>query len=867
MSGAAVGQQGNVTSGKHLTTKAIHAGIDFLKQLFKDTEHEVEIRFLPSKEQFFSKSFDEISDKINQNIHMQNTYFGCCTREGKKGTKQGCREVPALWIDIDYKDFAGGRDEVMALIETMIPPSVLNDTGNGCHGYWLLREPVEAVAADIEPYIKGLARRYGGDSNSTDLARVLRVPGTYNYKDGLKKPVTIIKADYDIRYNLSDFDDLKIENTNTAKNTSRNDTVDIILEGKRNTTLTQLAGTMRRPGMAECEIAAVLHAINRNRCRPPLPNAEVDAIAKSIGKYDNTQKPSGEDKPYITDSFGNLFKMKWVDGELFPIMIANFDARISEEIIEDNGTEIVNIYSIDGTCKGNTLSKIDVPANQFTSLSWLHKWGSGVIIEPGQANKDIVRHAIQTLSKDVIRTTCYTHTGWREISGHWCYLTTGGAIGGDGIRVKLSRELQRYSLPTIPLKELESIKASLSFIDVGNRCVTLPLWSFTYLSLLTSLLEPYPNFSGYIAGDTGTFKTTLAVLLLSHFGTFNATHLSNLSDTANALEKRAFTLKDAMLCIDDYHPSTSKIGSQQMEATVQKIIRSCSNRTGRHRLNSDSTEKGAYEPRGGILFTGEEIPQLQSTIARLMVNEIKKGDIDRARLTALQAQAHLLPHAMSSFIHWIRENMKDVLATFPTRFIQLRDKAFRDDAHKKLPDQQAFLQFALETVLSWMTDRKVISELEASSLSQEGWGIFTKLADKQNRRIESEDPVDRFKEILRVLIAQDKIKIEEKDDSLTSKVIGHEKGELIGYYDELFIYLLPPALWHGIQKYSIAEGTCFPFSKRTFFRMLATRGLIVTADDQNTFPEWIRGKTVRVLKFAGHSILGTEISKERKENE
>lgn len=570
-------------------------------------------------------------------------------------------------------------------------------------------------------------------------------------------------------------------------------------------------------------------------------------------------------QPYFCDPDGNLFKQK-NEGE-YPLKFCNFDARITEEITEDNGIEIMHSYSVSGRSSGYTLPKIDIPAKDFTSLNWLHKWGSSVIIEPGQTNKDVTRHAIQVRSKDVIKTTCYIHTGWREINGKWCYLTAGGAIGAEDVKVKPGKELERYSLPTIPLNEEGAIKTSLSFLDIGNRGVTIPLWSFLYLSVLTSLLEPQPNFSGYISGDTGTFKTTLAVSLLSHFGNFDATHLSNLSDTANALEKRAFTLKDALMAIDDYHPATSKKDGQQMETTIQKIIRSASNRTGRHRLNSDSTEKGAYSPRGGILFTGEENPQLQSTLARLMSMEIKKGDIDRSKLTTLQAQAHLLPHAMSSYILWLKENINEIIETFPKRFIQFRDKAFREDSHRKLPDQVAFLQFSLEMILSWMTIKKVVSEVEASTLSKEGWDIFIKLADKQSKRIEGEDPINRFKEILRVLIAQSRVRIEEKDDSLIGKVIGHKDGELIGYYDELFVYLIPPALWHEIQTYSIAEGTCFPFSKNTFFRMLATRGLIVTASDQNTFPEWIRGKTLRVLKFAGHGILGTEISKGSKENE
>lgn len=69
-----------------------------------------------------------------------------------------------------------------------------------------------------------------------------------------------------------------------------------ITEGGRNTTLTSIAGSMRRPGMTEEEIADALFSVNARRCDPPLPEDEVRAIASSVGQYppasrQNTQQP------------------------------------------------------------------------------------------------------------------------------------------------------------------------------------------------------------------------------------------------------------------------------------------------------------------------------------------------------------------------------------------------------------------------------------------------------------------------------------------------------------------------------------------------------------------------------------------------
>jgi hypothetical protein len=68
--------------------------------------------------------------------------------------------------------------------------------------------------------------------------------------------------------------------TTTAPGTSN-----VIPEGQRNATLARLAGTMRRRGMTQAEIAAALLQTNKDRCAPPLSPHEVERIAASIARY------------------------------------------------------------------------------------------------------------------------------------------------------------------------------------------------------------------------------------------------------------------------------------------------------------------------------------------------------------------------------------------------------------------------------------------------------------------------------------------------------------------------------------------------------------------------------------------------------
>jgi predicted P-loop ATPase len=58
-----------------------------------------------------------------------------------------------------------------------------------------------------------------------------------------------------------------------------------VIEGGRNLHLTSLAGAMRRRGTSEAVLLAALLAENTDRCVPPLDEAEVSVIARSVGRY------------------------------------------------------------------------------------------------------------------------------------------------------------------------------------------------------------------------------------------------------------------------------------------------------------------------------------------------------------------------------------------------------------------------------------------------------------------------------------------------------------------------------------------------------------------------------------------------------
>ncbi|BFG72107.1 hypothetical protein PTKU46_01400 [Paraburkholderia terrae] len=65
-----------------------------------------------------------------------------------------------------------------------------------------------------------------------------------------------------------------------------------IAEGGRNNALASLAGTLHHRGVSAEVLSAALHAENRTRCVPPLPDSEIEAIVRSVSKYPLGRAPA-----------------------------------------------------------------------------------------------------------------------------------------------------------------------------------------------------------------------------------------------------------------------------------------------------------------------------------------------------------------------------------------------------------------------------------------------------------------------------------------------------------------------------------------------------------------------------------------------
>lgn len=523
--------------------------------------------------------------------------------------------------------------------------------------------------------------------------------------------------------------------------------------------------------------------------------------------------------------------------------LCNFDAEIQEEILLDDGAEAQRAFIVEGRLDTQAaLPAARVPVAKFSSMNWVAEcWGRRAIVNAGSSTRDHLRVAIQKLSPNARDRHVYTHTGWRTINNQWLYLS-GSTADADGFEVDLGSELQRYRLPVCAEDRVGAMKVSLELLKVAPLKVSAPLLSAAFRA---PLCTAHPqDLSIWLEGRTGSMKSTLAALFLGHFGEFSRTTLpGNWESTANQLERRAFLLKDSLFVIDEYVPTG--LNRREIETKASRILRGQGNLSGRSRLKSDLTERAAFYPRGIIVATGEEHPPGQSLLARTIVLELSRDDVDVQLLTGLQHQAPRLSYAMAGYIDWLAPQMDDLPSKLREAFLGTRSLVTTGTEHRRIPEATAHLWLGTDMALQYAQEIGAIGHAEADEILDSCLGAFIEIGKDQATLVEEEQPTRRFLGVLQTMVTQGRAILVGKDESVPDPKPG---VDFIGWRDAEYLYLLPDATFQSVARFCHDTGDHLPRSER-LRRDLKKDGITKTDKDRLTAIARIGSKVQRVLQI------------------
>ncbi|RLC61890.1 MAG: hypothetical protein DRI01_07750, partial [Chloroflexi bacterium] len=181
---------------------------DFFRAIFGRCNGSfLEIRSFPGPRQYFFAVPSELDKAAALATGLKNNqvYYSAAPRTRREGTTDAVDTIVDLWVD--------GDEGALPWTSLALTPSVVVDTGNIAgnhyHVHYLLNPPFELkTQADRDKavtYLRALCVALKGDPKSCDIARILRVPGTFNVKDpGHPRPCQIIELNRDAYYSLDD---------------------------------------------------------------------------------------------------------------------------------------------------------------------------------------------------------------------------------------------------------------------------------------------------------------------------------------------------------------------------------------------------------------------------------------------------------------------------------------------------------------------------------------------------------------------------------------------------------------------------------------------------------------------------------------
>jgi hypothetical protein len=219
---------------------------DFLRTLWGDVKGWAELTAIQggvvkSFPFTYPDSLDSLIFAAGKHNKTDNVYMGVCLRKDKwprwtgrmkagkkemefRGTEENALSSFAVWCEFDFEGLGHkGRTVPEAtarkwLLEFKLKPSIIVRSGGGVQVFWLLKEAAQGddlwkVKATNKAIVEHFTvkdedgKKHGADTQSVDLARIFRIPGSMNMKYTPSRPCEISWWKPEFRYNLPDFEE------------------------------------------------------------------------------------------------------------------------------------------------------------------------------------------------------------------------------------------------------------------------------------------------------------------------------------------------------------------------------------------------------------------------------------------------------------------------------------------------------------------------------------------------------------------------------------------------------------------------------------------------------------------------------------
>ena len=606
--------------------------------------------------------------------------------------------------------------------------------------------------------------------------------------------------------------------------------------------------------------------VNVENIQNKLENEIETTVVESINEVENFLNENEKRlKKFGFKIYENMLYKENDSGKLY--RVGNFIPFIKDRIKHSNGNDENFKYILSGINLETKefLSNIELTKEEYNNFSITGTEWDGIVVLEGNGSKKM-KQVTQILgNKTMKKTYTYEETGFKRIDGNLCFLLHRKVIGqAENIIVDLSADgLEQYNGTNKKFPVDQALKRSWNLTKVADKHIIIPLQSQIYLAPIISILREEginADCVVYLCGKSGTRKSSITALELSHFGgDFQRNNFPcSFRDTINNLEKKAYVLKDVPNVIDDIHPEV--FGNNNI-IEFEKITAMYGDRTGRGRmLQNGSGLRKAYTARGTCIVTGEIIPNISlSRLARCIIVPIKDGDIDLIKMREIQENKEELAYCMMIYIEWIIKNEPKIREMAKDLITKLQNNP-NNGLHGRTYEAINVLWLGFEFFLRFLIENQIINEKEYDEERNEALKVLQELAQSQQSEIEQSNPKNMFYKAVEEQIDTGKIYLYDYEegsmpvdgDSLNGKI----KGTAVGFIDKKKkrFYFYPTIIYNEVCKYYSQNNTKFPLTSLNLWRYMYDEGLLLKTEKSD------RKEVKRVDKFLGKQISVVDVA-------
>ena len=554
------------------------------------------------------------------------------------------------------------------------------------------------------------------------------------------------------------------------------------------------------------------------------------------------------------DGFINLVDKKDCNYRYFTI--CNFDIEAKKIIIQDNGLFIEKYCIFKCILANNNESKIvKIKYNELNSDKWiLNVLGVKYCLFPIDKSYEYLKVYIAQKFEHISVEIEYIHVGWRVINNKFVYLHGGGAIGDYNINI--TGDKGKIINVDNGIRKEKALIDSINMLNISDNILkTLPLLLYSHLGVLREVYVQAgfePHFTIWVYGLTGSMKTSVSKVFFNIFNRERDYISGTFKDTKTAVEIKASEYKDSILLLDDYHPTTLSAEKKAMESLASHVLRIYGDGISKSRSNKNLGKAQEYPPRGLCVITGEDIIGGESSVARFIGIEVCPGDYKSDVLMYYQNNPLIYSTHIYYFIECISQYFNEIVSFIKLKFNSYRNEVLNEFRHKRLSDSYAFLCLTYDILLQYC--KSLIGKDINNIFYNKNFikNIIKEVIRVHEQSTTNQDPAILYLMAIQELILSKKYKVLDKNENK------NENGNIIGYKDDEYYYLIPGLAYNSVIEFWKRQNIEFPVSSDRVNKALDELKIIKTSLEGNTIKRTIKvtinGERKRYLTIHRNSM-------------